>query len=252
MPNEDLDRLADLRDSMDRMSQRIEATQGDLGASRGQDQAGVVTVRLNDDGMFVDVAVLEAWSDEYEADQLGAAVVSAYVAATLARIEQWSTGIDEQDEQPEPRTRPMRPRHEELAAQLDELVGGESDIDATAATRGLIAHLQEFQGILDSAVNAIEARNQERIVGHDGQRRVEVVVDGAGGIAEVNIDPDFAEDSHAFNISRAVTEAIKNALAASAAQSAVALAPVDDLNAMVAKLNDPRGMAAILKPDTYS
>ncbi|TDE90040.1 hypothetical protein EXU48_19150 [Occultella glacieicola] len=232
------------------MSQRIEASQGRLDVAEGRDRAEVVTVRLDGEGRFRDVAVLEAWSDEYEAEELGTAVVEAFVAASLSRTEQWGSALKDLDEEPEPRTRPLPPRHEQYASRLEELVG-ESSIDGVAATRGLIDQLESLQQAIDLAVTAVESRSQARSVGQDRQRGVEVIVDGSGGLVQVIVDPDFADRSHAFNISRALTEAITNGLAAAASESATALSAVDDLNAFAARVQDPQTMAAILKPDVF-
>ncbi|MBZ2195322.1 hypothetical protein [Occultella gossypii] len=232
------------------MTQQVESSQQRLDAAHGNDRAEVVTVRLDGEGRFREVAILEAWSEEYEPEELGAAVVEAFVAANMRRTEQWGSALQELDEEPDPRTRPLPPRHEQYASRLEDLIG-DSSIDGTAATRGLIDQLESLQQAIEFAMSAVEGRSQARSVGQDRQRGVEAVVDGAGGLVEVRIDPAFAERSHAFNISRAVTEAITNGLAASATESATALAPVDDLNAIASRLQDPQAMAAILKPDVY-
>lgn len=249
MPHENLESLMELRDSMDRLGQRVEASQTKMTSTRGQDESGLIAVRLDAEGRFVDVRILEAWVDEYEPGELGAAVVAAFTSATMARMEQWGAGLEEQASEPEPQTRPTPSRDQELADQLEALLGN-ADIDAETAMQGLLGQLQEMEGMLDAAVGSIGRDSQTSVPGFDGGRKVRASADLQGGVTEVVIDEGFAEDSHAFNISRAVTEAITNAITDSVAQAAHALGPIHDLNAVAERMQDPRRLANVIKPGT--
>lgn len=250
MSEDHLEGLANLRDAMDRTTQEIEATQEALGAAQGQDETGAITVRIDKHGQFTDVTILEAWAELYEPEELGTAVLAAFTAATMARMEQWATGVEDQSTEPEPVTRPLPPREEELAGRLESLIG-DADIDTGTAMQGLLGYLDELDTAIDQALAAVDAQTEARVDGYDTRRQVQAVVEGNGALIELIIDPDFAEGSHAFNISRAVTEAITSARQSAATATPEAMAPVHDLNAIVARAQDPQNLAAMLKPHTF-
>lgn len=250
MPDHKLRKLAQIRDSLDRMHQQVDQTQATMGTAEGRDQADVVTVRLDAQGKFSGVTIVEGWDEAYEPDILGTAVLSAYAAANATRMGQWSGAIEEAGQGPEPQTRPMTSTNETISGQLTELIG-DDDVDLETAARGLVSDLRQLRDIMRSTVGAVEQHVQSEVAGYDPRRQVQAVVNGNGGLTDLVIDPDFAERSQAFNISQAVTQAISHALESAAKQPTEALPQMSELNAFAAKLQDPQHLAALLKPGTF-
>src|SRR5665811_290339 len=129
------DRAFDLRDDVDRMAQRFEkapaATSGDFS---GEDAAGAVTVTATAEGRLKDVRVSADWRSDLEPAVLGAAVLDAFGASGMARLQEWGGALAEEFDKEAPQLRPLPSLSSSLGARLGEMAQVGQSPEETRAT----------------------------------------------------------------------------------------------------------------------
>lgn len=206
------DGVAELREAVDRDAQRYERATQRVTSVTGQDASGTVALKLDAQGRFQSVTVTESWRTSVGPEALGAAVVEAYAAAGAERTRTWGEAVAEVAEEPAPATRPAPPSFESLAGQLADLRDATRYLPSSAATEeALLEAVQELRRGMHQAFAEVDARAGSSITGHSGAGNVSAVLTGLGDLQEVVVDPRWATATHAFNISREITEAVVDA-----------------------------------------
>src|SRR5699024_3929792 len=114
------ERFHQIRDDLDRQAQRFEGAAAKQTSHEAADDSGSDEVRVGTDGALEHLAVRESWRAEYEAEELGAAVVKAYAAAGAKGLEAWSAAMESEDQ--DQQLRPAPAPHETVAGQLAQIM----------------------------------------------------------------------------------------------------------------------------------
>ncbi|MDQ4051161.1 MAG: hypothetical protein M3237_00475 [Actinomycetota bacterium] len=202
------ERIADVRDDVDRIAQTFERARDRQTTVSGADRTRQVSVRVSPSGEVEDILLGNRWSQEVAPEDLGAALVEAYTQATTASINQWGEAVADEAEAPAPQARPMTTRPTSM--QLRDLVTPERLADQSENALAAMAFLLE--GVLhdyeqvSSDVTALVAR---RIEAHS--QGATVTLDGNGVLIGVAVDADWAEATAPGNLSRHVMTAYRQA-----------------------------------------
>ena len=136
-----------------------------------------------------------------------------------------------------------------LAGSLDALtvpVPGDSRRSSTAALEAL---LEIFRGIndgIDQVSEGLLAHSAAEFTGHTPSDSARATVTGSGEIRSVTLDHRWLDDAHDSEVSRAVTEAVRSALARAAERGLGSIVATSSLGAAGDLGADPRAMAARL------
>ena len=207
------ERLYEAREGIDRTLQRLESIQVPTEAAEGTDEDRVVTVRVAPDGRVRSVVVDHRWPDLVDPRALGSVISRAYLAAGAARLEQWTTDVDEAMALPEPRTRPFPTA---VSDHIAALPSGRPVTD-DAVLRELAEVWAELEAELDGALAGLEegVERTHRSTSPGGE--VSVEVSAAGGLVALDLRPAWLARTHAANIGRTVLATIEQAQAAALA-----------------------------------
>lgn len=202
------ERIADVRDDVDRIAQTFERARDRQTTVSGGDRTRQVSVRISPSGEIEDVLLGNRWSQEIAPEALGAALIEAYTQATTASINQWGEAVAEQADAPAPKARPMTTRS--TSTQLRDLVtperlAGQSD-DALAAMASLLEGVLNDYEQVSSDVAALVARRVEA-----SSQGATVTLDGNGVLISVDVDAGWAEATAPGNLSRHVMTAYRRA-----------------------------------------
>lgn len=207
------DRLADLRDDLDRDVQRYESARDRLAPVTAADASGTVHVKLDRDGMIQAVMIDEQWRSQVGAEALPGAVQGAWAQAGLDRASQWGTDVAETVDEPAPSTRPAPTLSSTVLGQLSELVDSSpGTIGTQAAVEALASMLEEMERGVDEAFGQIDQRLAAQIKGRSSSGHVEATVSGAGAVVAITYDERWIDKAHHANVGRETTEAVHAAL----------------------------------------
>jgi len=241
--------FADLRDDVDRVTQRFErANAAATGLFTGNDQSGRVTVVVNEVGHFQDVRVSVDWRSDLEPAELATAVQEAHIAAGMARMNDWGNALAEQMDSPAPQLRPLPPFHESLGAQLEEVVRrGTTPEETRAITDAIAEFLREIIASVDEATEEIARVQRAEVSGTSEGSHVRVVVSGTGDFKGIRYDETWLERAHVVNIGRETVQAQKAALRAVAGQGVAEVLASTRLGELQALARDPEALARRLR-----
>lgn len=246
---DEVDRVADLRDDVDRVAQQFgRVTETVKGPFTGQDHSGSVTVTATDTGQLKDVRVSVSWRSDLEPVALGAAVVEAYTAAGMSRLEGWGNALAEDLGSPPPSIRPLPQLSSTISARLAEVVRTSTSPEETQAILDAIAaFLREVNESIDAASEDVAALQRTEVSGRSESGHVEVVLTGAGDLREVRYDEGWLERAHVVNIGRETVTAQQNALRAMAGRGVTEVLAASRLGQLQALANDPVAFARRLR-----
>jgi hypothetical protein len=240
-----LDRLAELRESLDRDVQRFERAEAGLGRITASDEAKAIEVVLDRDGAVSKIRVGEAWRRAYEPDGLGTAVMAVYSDAVMARTAAWGEGLAEAQDGPDPVARPAAatPGGFGAAALADSVRDNGAETPITEALAALDAMLDEMIAGIDEVFEIAERRGSAEHEVASSSGGVTATVMGNGTLTTVVFRSGWLRNRHSFNITRELNEAVTAAAARARLMTPanpLAGTPLADLSEAAA---DPRAMA---------
>ncbi|GAA4675495.1 hypothetical protein [Nocardioides nanhaiensis] len=231
--------IGDVRDSLDRLVQQFEKAREQQQPAAGSDETGQVTVRVSAAGVVEDVVVGSSWLAELDGEQFGAAVLQAYAEAGARTLIPWAESLAEQEE---PATRPMptgpRPSLRDVVDKQTLARMGEPALREMAR---VLRTVRDDARQVDAEVSAMVAR---RIEGHSQQATV--VLDGAGGLVGVQVDPAWAESTAPANLARHVLSAYDRARRSLGGRTVENVIADSNLGRMRRLAADPSALAAEL------
>lgn len=206
--------MDDLQDRLGRIAARMEgiteafahADRAGHVAAEGVDEAGAVTVAVDPDGVVVAITPSSAWRDRVGAEGLGAAIVSAAMAAQSVRMQSWGDAVIEQvdhlrgaDRSPPPAPGPSghaagpTPREAEVAERVRTALA--------EANRAAAAVFEGTTAASDTGPTGSDTRGHVRLTTGPGGR----------GLAAVDIDPAWAADASLRRLADTLAEALATA-----------------------------------------
>ncbi|ACQ82076.1 hypothetical protein Bcav_3834 [Beutenbergia cavernae DSM 12333] len=214
----DLERLAELRERLDRVVQVAGSAAVAPRDGEAADPSGAVHVHLGADGELATLVVSETWREHHAPGSLGAVVRDTFIAAQTARATAAAEELAARLAEPEPTTRPLVPDGSSTADRLQRILADQPSGPhaASIAMTGLEGFLTEALTALDDAAREAERRRHVEHTATVGSA-VAARVDGAGHLIAVEYDERWLADASAFTISLETTEAISDARAAAAA-----------------------------------
>jgi DNA-binding protein YbaB len=204
--------LLDVRDDLDRATQRYERAAAARTAIVGSDADGAVSVTVRPDGRLDGIRVRADWATRIDSDALGAAVVAAVTDAATRSALEWGTALADGLEAPAPRTRPLPSPVGSLAAGLDDVVSTRSLADYDRPSLEAMAEvLERMLAEVDQVADEVEAVGRRRVVGRAPGTDVTVTLSGVAAVLDVTVGT-AATRHHAANISRFLLDAYADAL----------------------------------------
>ncbi|HEY8721636.1 hypothetical protein [Pengzhenrongella sp.] len=232
------------------MSQRFTAAAvKGPGNFSAHDATGMVAATVTGEGRLKDVRVATAWRTKVEPTAVGAAVVEAYSAARLNRLEQFGTGFAEGLDEAPPSTRPMPSFSESFGAKLDEVMtrGSTSRAESDATLEAMAAFVREINDSIDSASADVAALQRSQVTGRSARGRVHLQLSGDGEVQRIQYDATWLERAHVANIGRETLVAQDDALRLLAGRSVADVLAASDLGRLQALASDPRALAERLR-----
>lgn len=243
-----VDEVADLRDDVDRVAQRFERAAASPGPFVGKDGSGCVSVTADAAGLILEVRVVPDWRSDLEPHELAAAVMAAFQAAGLRRVEEWGTALAGAAEGPAPSVRPLPPFRESISGRLEELVRVGAGEEETRAIMDAIAEfLREVNASVDEATEAVARAQGAEVRGASDHGHVEVVVTGTGDLKDLRYDETWLERAHPVNIGRETVQAHQAALRATGGRTVAEVMAGTRLGQLQALAADPEALAHHLR-----
>lgn len=242
------DAVADLRDDVDKLAQRFErAIVAAKGPFVGKDRSGSVTVSADDAGRLQDVRVATGWRDDLEPAELGAAVMEAYAAAGIARVQDWGTSLAGGMDVPPPSVRPLPPFRESISGQLEELVRTGATPDETRVIMdAIVEFLREVRAGVGEASDEVARVQRAEVRGVSQGGHVQVVVTGTGDLKEIRYDEAWLERAHVVNVGRETVQAQQAAVQATQGRGVADVVASTRLGQLQALAADPVAFARYL------
>lgn len=236
--------VAEMRDDIDRATQRFEQAQATVTTVSQTDSSGAVTVTVDADGGLQDVRVDQGWQQRLEPDMLGPAVQDALLAAAAARGDQWASAFAEQSSEPPPRVRPMLTPALSFAGQLGELTRSSSGGGPTTATlEALLEMVQALNASIDDVSRQVADHQATEYVGRSSSHHVTATVTGAGAVVSLRYDERWLARAHPVNVGRETTQAIHDGYRSMAGRSAQSIIDDSPLGQIQALAHDPVALA---------
>lgn len=244
--SDERERIAQLRDDLDRDLQGYEAGQAALGPVSAGDRTGSVQVRLSADGVLESVEVSAVFRRHLDAASLPSAVLEAYSAAALERSNAfYGTAAD---------TEPGRPRPEPAGPRLtDEVVERMTERGRDLPPSMLQAMsdlLDDLNRSVDEAFGMVDEQLSSTVRGRSSSGHVEAEVSGTGTITGLTYDEKWLETAHTFNVGRETTEAVHDAMRRQAGQAGATVADASGLTRLQQLTSDPAALTRYLGLDT--
>ena len=243
----DVDDIFDLRDELDRESQRYATAAASIGTVSASNASGSIEVTLEPAERKLAVTIRESWRSTYEASELGSAIVDTVTILATERMQKWTESVAESSETPAANTRPLPPTSESVSEQVRTAIDAAGDsVDMTTVMSDMMSILEEVNAGVESAMAIVTARAQAAHAGKDASGKVTATVDGSGSLRSVDFEENWLDNRQAAEISREANAAIAAAL-----RAATAAAPENDLvgtplEKYGAVLTDPQAIARIL------
>jgi DNA-binding protein YbaB len=243
------DDVADLRDDIDRVSQRFEkAAAATAGPSTASDESGAATVTITEEGHLKDVRIQTDWTSRVAPEALGGAVLAAWSAAGIARLEAWGASLAEDMDAAPPQLRPLPPMSESLSARFAEVVGRGGSPDETRALLEQMAELlREVKASIGEARDDLATLQRAEVTGRSPNGYVEVVLSAIAELKDVRYSEAWLTRAHPTNIGRETTLAYQDALRAVAHRGVEAAVASTRLGQLQALVNDPEAFARRLR-----
>lgn len=235
----DVERLAGLREDLDRMGQRWART-APRESQQGTAANGTVAVTVDASGTVTKVVVREAWRDAVDGSALGAAVLTAYAKAGEAQLATWGERSRADEQEPEPVAAPAPPASETFADSLQRFVderGNGPEVHEAFDRLGDL--IQQVLDGLDESARIVEERMSATYLGTDSERKVRVLVRGSGELVGVEVDQRWLEQRHSANVTTRLTEAVRAAYRTAAEAVPAGGLAGTPLGEVTALLDDP-------------
>jgi len=245
--SDDLDRLYDLRDEVDREQQRLSVDATTSATVEATDDSAAVTVVFGSTGHRLTVTVAESWRDAYEPEQLGAAIVKVATQAASDRLLAWGTAAQDR---PRPRARPLPSLSDtgvgRLAAALE---SGDIGRSPAAVTERIVAMLSELNRGLDETFALVRRRAEETFTARSADGHVEVEVDQSGLLRRVDVSLEWLQNARAHVIGADVTAAIVAAQAQRGDESSANPLAGTPLEKFAALATDPDALVRMIREE---
>ncbi len=239
-----VEELAELRESADVLTQKLDEVQRRLKPVVAKDDSGEVTVRLDEDGAVQSVQVGFAWRDRLTATELPAAVLDAVTAAKMASFGQWAEAYQEVEDAERAAPQPTRARPTDNGASVTQALmeaieshGGTPE-RADEMLRTLLADVREG---LDDANRLLDEHATKHFTGRSG-RHVTAEIGPGGELTSLTFDPSWAQEAHPANLGRETTQAIQAATEKSRREGFDAVMQATKLTAIARMATDPEAV----------
>ena len=249
MAHDRTEELADLRDEMDVAVQSYEFAASRVPPVTGRDGSGTVAVLVDPAGTLTRITLTGGWRREVGPEGLAGALAAAMAAAAAARGVAWAEALAAATAEPPGRARPMPLPGASLAGSLDALTVAAPGDSRRHSTAALEALLEIFRGIndgIDQVSEGLLAHSAAEFTGQTPSDSARATVTGSGELRSVALDHRWLDDAHDSEVSRAVTEAVRSALARAAERGLGSIVAASSLGAVGDLGADSRAMAARL------
>jgi len=205
-----LERLAQLRDQSDVFAQKMSAARASRGSYPGNDETGIITANVGDDGEVVGIVVGKDWRRRIGVERMAAAVSQAVQAAAIDRVQVWSEAFVEQDEVDDPPPRPTALLDDSFAQRLGDAASlSMTRNDGEATLRQLLALAEAVEDSIDQVSEQIQAAMNASYTGRSQSHNVSVTMTGGGDLTGIHYDKYWLMDASDIAISRETTEAFQ-------------------------------------------
>lgn len=238
--------LALMREDADVLLQQAEAAQAAVGPVEKSDQSGEVVVRVDADGELQSIHVGFAWNQKLSAAELPAAVLAAFAAARVDRLEQWATAYQAVEAEPAPRARPFDETHNPVTQLREQIrASGDTSEVAGAVLEELLADIARAVEEADRILADHEAREHR---GRSTAGHVTAVTLGNGDLVSVQYDSRWISGAHPGNVGRESTQAIHAAIRTAREQGLGAAMRASRLATLARRLTDQPDLTFGSKP----
>ena len=243
------DDVADLRDDLDRVSQRFEkAAAATVGPVTATDERDIATVTITEQGHLKEVRIRMDWATRAEPEALGGAVLAAYSAAGVSRLEAWGNALAHDMEGPPPQLRPLPPMSESLSARMAEVVTSGGSVEETRARAERMAELlREVKASIREAKDDMAVLQDAEVSGRSPSGHVEVVLSAVAEFKDVRYSRAWLIRAHPASIGRETVLAYDAALRSVAHRGIEAAMAGTRLGQLRALVNDPEALERRLR-----
>lgn len=239
------EQVAELRDALDRQTERFERARGEIGPLTAADSSGAVTVTVDAEGVLRSVAVAADWQRHLQPEALGGGVQDAMAAAAASRAQRWATTYA-QDEPP-PALRPMPTPGQSLAGRLTELTEQAAPAGDEHVLGALLEMVRELNDSIDQVSADVQRALGAQFTGRSSSGHVTAVVTGAGAVAAMGCDDSWVRRAHHSNVGREMTEAIRDAYRQAADRRPAQIIEDSPLGQIQRLAGDPTALADRLR-----
>jgi len=246
MSSED-DYIFDLRDELDREAQRYSNAADKATVLTGSDESGAIGVEYDPESLKLTVSIEDKWRSSYEPSSLGAGIVTAVAALGAERMQQWTEGVAETEDEPAPRTRPLPSSSDTLVSHMQSTIDSAGDsINMDSVFNDLMTMLEEVNAGLEATMEIVTARASMAHAGASGSGSVTATIDGSGSLTSLAYDEDWLAQRSAYEITTETNQAIAAAARIAASAETANILVGTPLEKYGSVISDPQAFARTL------
>lgn len=241
---DELDRLYDLRDEVDREQQKLSRGASSSDRLHAEDETSSIVVDYDPATTELSVQITEGRRSTYAPEELGAAIVDVVLHAASARVAEWGEQIEDDDRVT---ARPLPTVSETPVGRLAvALETGEIGMAPDAVTNRIVEMMSEMNRQLDATLDIVKGRATETFSSRTFGGNVTVTIDRAGLLQAVDVSPAWLAGARAVTITAEINGALEAARAKLEKQSANPLAgtPLEDFAALA---TDPDALIRMIR-----